>query len=180
MQSWTMVSFTPDLSKFGMDRLEEDTVSLMKRRVFDLAGCLGKGVKVVELAGTCALPRAFEDYVKLYLEISSIYEKVNDRLEVCVGISDGHFEQNEKLEKIDGKRKWKINNPEVVDAYFAATAYSEDCTLILTQGDSAEAFTRCGLSAVGQVYYGMFPLRCKLPNMKRKSKIGEKRRNSKL
>ncbi|GKC66952.1 DNA topoisomerase 2, partial [Tanacetum coccineum] len=26
-------------------------------------------------------------------------------------------------------------------------------------GDSAEAFARCGLSAMGQVYYGMFPLR---------------------
>nr|GEU61322.1 DNA topoisomerase 2 isoform X2 [Tanacetum cinerariifolium] len=141
MQSWTMVSFTPDLSKFGMDRLEEDTVSLMKRRVFDLAGCLGKGVKVVELAGTCALPRTFEDYVKLYLETSSIYEKVNDRLEICVGISDGHFEQVSF-----------INN-------FAT----------MNGGPH-----RCVLSAVGQVYYGMFPLRCKLPNVKRKSRKLEK------
>ncbi|GJY86049.1 DNA topoisomerase 2 [Tanacetum coccineum] len=243
----TMVSFKPDLAKFGMDRLENDTVSLMKRRVVDLAGCLGKGVKV-ELDGTCVLPSTFEDYVKLYPETSSIYEKVNDRLEVSVGVADGHFEQvsfvnnianggphvdyitdqiitylakimnlepnyikshlwvfvnalidnpafdsetkenlttnkgsfgstfetsdvvtsflskadfyqNKKLEKTDGKRKWKINNPELVDAYFAATAYSEDCTLILTQGASAEAFARCGVSAVGQVYYGMFPLR---------------------
>ncbi|GJT70338.1 DNA topoisomerase 2 [Tanacetum coccineum] len=255
----TIVSFKPDLAKFGMERLEGDTVSLMKRRVVDLAGCLGKGVKV-ELDGTC-LPTTFEDYVKLYPKTSSIYEKVNDRLEVCVGVADGPFEQvsfvnnfatmkggphvdyitcqivtylakimnlepnyiksylwvfvnafidnpafdsetkenlttnkgsfgstfetsnvvsrffsiaaafkrNDKLEKTDGKRKWKINDPKLVDAHFAATAYSEDCTLILTQGDSAEAFARCGLSAVGQVYYGMFPLRCQLPNVKRKS-----------
>nr|GEY72739.1 DNA topoisomerase 2 [Tanacetum cinerariifolium] len=56
-------------------------------------GCLGKGVKV-ELDGTCVLPITFEDYVKLYLETSSIYEKVNDILEVCVGIAYGHFEQS--------------------------------------------------------------------------------------
>ncbi|GKD23323.1 DNA topoisomerase 2, partial [Tanacetum coccineum] len=88
----TIVSFKPDLAKFGMERLEGDTVSLMKRRVVDLAGCLGKGVKV-ELDGTCFLPSMFEDYVKLYPETSSIYEKVNDRLEVSVGVADGHFEQ---------------------------------------------------------------------------------------
>nr|GEY60253.1 DNA topoisomerase 2 [Tanacetum cinerariifolium] len=90
--NWTMVSFQPDLAKFGMDHFEDDTVSLMKRRVVNLAGCLGKGVKV-ELDGTCVLPTTFEDYVKLYLETSSIYEKVNDRLEVCIGIADGPFEQ---------------------------------------------------------------------------------------
>nr|GFB41785.1 DNA topoisomerase 2 [Tanacetum cinerariifolium] len=37
------------------------------------------------------------------------------------------------------------------------------------KGGSAEAFARCGVSVVGEVYYGMFPLRCKLPNVKRKS-----------
>jgi DNA topoisomerase-2 len=44
--NWTCVSFQPDLAKFGMDVLEEDTIGLMRRRVYDLAGILGKGVKV--------------------------------------------------------------------------------------------------------------------------------------
>ncbi|GKC98913.1 DNA topoisomerase 2 [Tanacetum coccineum] len=39
----------------------------------------------------------FEDYVKLYLGTSTdttrIYEKVNDRWEVCVSLTEGHFEQ---------------------------------------------------------------------------------------
>jgi DNA topoisomerase II len=45
-ENWTSVSFCPDLAKFGMDDLEDDTVALMRKRVYDLAGVLGKGVKV--------------------------------------------------------------------------------------------------------------------------------------
>ncbi len=44
--NWTCISFRPDLAKFGMEQLEEDTVALMRKRVYDLAGILGKGVKV--------------------------------------------------------------------------------------------------------------------------------------
>ena len=38
----------------------------MKKRVVDLAGCLGKTVKV-KIDGKCVPPKTFEDYVKLYL-----------------------------------------------------------------------------------------------------------------
>ncbi len=48
-ENWTSVSFTPDLAKFGMSELEEDAVALMRKRVYDLAGVLGKGVKVTTL-----------------------------------------------------------------------------------------------------------------------------------
>ena len=44
--TFTCVTFKPDLAKFGMIILEEQTVSLMRKRVYDLAGVLGKGVKV--------------------------------------------------------------------------------------------------------------------------------------
>ncbi len=40
------MTFSPDLSKFGMEELEADTVALMRKRVYDMAGILGKGVKV--------------------------------------------------------------------------------------------------------------------------------------
>ncbi len=45
-ENWTCVKFRPDLGKFGMEELEDDTVALMRKRVYDLAGVLGKGVKV--------------------------------------------------------------------------------------------------------------------------------------
>ena len=45
-ENHTRVTFTPDLAKFGMSHLEADTVALMHKRVYDLAGVLGKTVKV--------------------------------------------------------------------------------------------------------------------------------------
>jgi DNA topoisomerase-2 len=44
--NWTCITFKPDLAKFGMEQLEDETIGLMRRRVYDLAGILGKGVKV--------------------------------------------------------------------------------------------------------------------------------------
>ncbi|GJY27014.1 DNA topoisomerase 2 [Tanacetum coccineum] len=98
-QNWCLVSFKPHLAQFGMECLEHDIVALMKRRVVDLAGCCS-GVKV-RLDGTRFLPRTFEDYVELYLQASGtyptrIYEKLNDRCEICVATADlvfEHFDQ---------------------------------------------------------------------------------------
>jgi hypothetical protein len=45
-ENWTCVTFRPDLAKFGMETLEADTVALMRKRVYDLAGILGKACKV--------------------------------------------------------------------------------------------------------------------------------------
>ncbi|KAG0474607.1 hypothetical protein HPP92_014293 [Vanilla planifolia] len=100
-ENWTKVTFKPDLAKFNMTHLEEDVVALMKKRVVDLAGTLGKTVKV-ELNGQRVPVKSFADYVNLYLQSASksrpdpltrIAEKVNDRWEICVSLSDGQFQQ---------------------------------------------------------------------------------------
>uniref|UniRef100_A0A7N0T385 DNA topoisomerase 2 n=1 Tax=Kalanchoe fedtschenkoi TaxID=63787 RepID=A0A7N0T385_KALFE len=100
-ENWTKVTFKPDLAKFNMTFLEEDTVALMKKRVFDLAGCLGDTVKV-ELNGQRVPVNSFLDYVGLYLNSAAksreeplprITETVNDRWEVCVSLSEGQFQQ---------------------------------------------------------------------------------------
>jgi DNA topoisomerase-2 len=62
-ENWTK----PDLEKFNMTHLEDDVVALMKKRVIDLAGCLGGSVKV-ELNGSRVPVKSFTDYVNLYLE----------------------------------------------------------------------------------------------------------------
>lgn len=69
-ENWTRVTFKPDLAKFKMDHLEEDVVALMKKRVVDLAGTLGKSVKV-ELNGQRVPVKSFADYVNLYLQSAS-------------------------------------------------------------------------------------------------------------
>lgn len=50
-ENWTSVTFKPDLVKFSMSELEEDAIALMRKRVYDLAGVLGKGVKASVLTG---------------------------------------------------------------------------------------------------------------------------------
>ena len=65
-ENWTKVTFKPDLAKFSMTHLEEDVVALMKKRVVDMAGCLGKTVKV-ELNGSRVPVKSFQDYVNMYL-----------------------------------------------------------------------------------------------------------------
>ena len=69
-ENWTKVTFKPDLAKFNMTHLEDDVVALMRKRVFDLAGCLGKTVKV-ELNGKRIPVKSFLDYVNLYLSAAS-------------------------------------------------------------------------------------------------------------
>ena len=60
-ETFTCVTFKPDLAKFGMIVLEEQTISLMRKRVYDLAGVLGKTVKVTtpHLRGdqSCMVPQ---------------------------------------------------------------------------------------------------------------------------
>lgn len=69
-ENWTKVTFRPDLGKFSMTSLEDDVVALMSKRVFDIAGCLGKTVKV-ELNGIRVPVKSFSDYVNLYLSAAN-------------------------------------------------------------------------------------------------------------
>lgn len=59
--NWTCITFRPDLAKFGMEKLEDDTVELMRKRVYDLAGILGRTTKVY-LDGKRLPINKFEDY----------------------------------------------------------------------------------------------------------------------
>jgi len=69
--------------------------------------------------------------------------------------------------KTDGKKQCKITGiPKLDDAVFAGTSKSHECTLILTEGDSAKAMALSGLSQDQRKFHGVFPLRGKLLNVK--------------
>lgn len=59
--------------------------------------------------------------------------------------------------------------PKLEDANDAGTSKSLDCTLILTEGDSAKTLAVSGLGVVGRDKYGVFPLRGKLLNVREAS-----------
>jgi len=276
---FTSITFFPDLKRFKMTHLDEDTVALLSKRVYDIAGTnTAAGAKLnVYLNGALIHARTFEQYVGLYkgLEPPCAFERVNDRWEIGVGISDGTFQQvsfvnsisttkggthvnyiadqitaklmgvvkkknkgqevkqhqikghltvyvnalivnpafdsqtkenmttkhqafgstcvvpdkllkqieksgiidnilswakfkqNAELKKKSGSKRSKlIGITKLDDANFAGTAKSKDCTLILTEGDSAKALAISGLGVVGRDYYGVFPLKGKLLNVR--------------
>ena len=76
--------------------------------------------------------------------------------------------KNEKeLKKTDGAKKSRILGiPKLDDANWAGTHKSHECTLIVTEGDSAKTLAVAGLGVVGRNAYGVFPLRGKPRNVR--------------
>ncbi len=69
--------------------------------------------------------------------------------------------------KTDGKKQSRITGiPKLDDAVYAGTAKSSQCTLILTEGDSAKAMALSGLSQDQRKFFGVFPLKGKVLNVK--------------
>jgi len=279
-QEYTSVEFWPDLPKFGMKDLEEDTVALMRRRVYDLAGTTSDRCTVY-LDGKKIPIKKFEDYCSLYHSgAGHAYARIGRRWEVLVARSDGDgFEQcsfvnaittpkggthvqyvtdqlvdviaskaskqagkgteirrvvvknnlwvfinclienpafssqtkeqmtlkaasfgstcvlprafiDAFLEKTDlinvvindaqmkmmnqmdrstksgGKGKHVLGVPKLEDANEAGGKFAKQCSLILTEGDSAKALAVAGLAVIGRDKFGVFPLRGKLLNVR--------------
>ncbi|EEB96301.1 hypothetical protein MPER_04586, partial [Moniliophthora perniciosa FA553] len=107
-EEWTRVTFRPDLGRFGMDRIDDDTASLLRKRVYDLAGTV-KDVKVF-LNDERLKIKNFKEYVQMYLNSVNavaeeksggaaqpkqplIYEQIGPRWEVAFAVSEGTFMQ---------------------------------------------------------------------------------------
>lgn len=278
-EEFTKITFRPDLKRFKMDRLDTDTVALLKKRVYDLSGVV-KNVKVY-LNDERIDVKGFKEYVKLYLpsEASVVHQVISDRWELAFTVSEEQFQQvsfvnsictskggshvnhvvdqivepliemiqkkekglvvrpfqakssmflfvnclidnpafdsqtkenltlrasafgsrceplgdfiksimkntpiiqrvtsfakakqSQQLKKTDGLKITRLSGiPKLEDANLAGTGRSKDCTLILTEGDSAKTLAVAGLSVVGRDVYGVFPLRGKLLNVREAS-----------
>ena len=78
------------------------------------------------------------------------------------------FKAQEKMnKKCSSTKHSKLKGiPKLDDANDAGTKYSMECTLILTEGDSAKTLAVAGLGVVGRDRYGVFPLRGKMLNVR--------------
>ncbi|CAO2834643.1 unnamed protein product [Amaranthus hypochondriacus] len=95
---------------------------------------------------------------------------VNDSGVVDRLITWADFKEKKDLKKSDGsKTRRLLDIPKLEDANEAGGSKSHKCTLIITEGDSAKALAMSGLSVVGRNYYGVFPLRGKLLNVREAS-----------
>ena len=120
-EDWTRITFVPDLARFNMTSIDKDTVSLIKKRVYDMAG-ITKGVKVF-LDDERVKVKDFKAYVEMYTgaindvngtvagvkvgkggdvgadmagavtKPAIIYERFGERWEVAFAISEGQFQQ---------------------------------------------------------------------------------------
>jgi DNA topoisomerase-2 len=87
-------------------------------------------------------------------------------------IAQSSFQETQLLKKTDGKKTRRILDIEKLDdARLAGTKRGTECTLILTEGDSAKAMAVSGISVIpnGGDLYGIFPLRGKLLNTREAS-----------
>jgi len=108
---------------------------------------------VAKFGSKCELSEKFYD--KLFK--SGIIDKA---------LSITEFYDKKKMVKTDGKKISRIIVPKLDDANLAGTKDSTECTLILTEGDSAKTMAIAGLSVIGRDRYGVFPLRGKILNVK--------------
>ena len=107
-EEYTRITFRPDLKRFGMDRIDEDTASLLRKRVYDMAGVV-KDVKVY-LNDERLKIKNFKQYVEMYINSAQaeaaensggaaqpkqtiIHEVIGPRWEVAFAVSDGSFQQ---------------------------------------------------------------------------------------
>ena len=110
----------------------------------------------------------------------TISEKLVDTLMFKMKLYDKimetyQFKESKIQKKNDGKKKNRLYGiPKLDDANDAGGKKSSNCTLILTEGDSAKAMAIAGLSVVGRDSYGVFPLRGKVINAREKitTKVG--------
>jgi len=99
-KSFTKVTYKPDFEKFSMEGIDETSMSILVKRVFDIAA-YNPSLRV-SLNGRVIPIRAFRDYMKLFLKDDAdiYYEKINDEWEI--GISESPVETFTQVSMVNG------------------------------------------------------------------------------
>lgn len=95
-------------------------------------------------------------------------KKIISKLSITDTILEAQSAKDAKdASKTDGRKQSRITGiPKLDDAVYAGTTQSSKCTLILTEGDSAKAMALSGLSQDQRKYFGVYPLKGKVLNVK--------------
>ena len=91
---YTKISFCPDYARFGMpEGLTPDIISLLKKRVYDVAAVTDKTLKVKYNSHLVPV-KNFVQYIDLYIgnkdEVKRVYEDNGERWEYAVALSSSH------------------------------------------------------------------------------------------
>ncbi|KAL6122696.1 top2 [Nucleospora cyclopteri] len=128
---------------------------LIENPAFDSQTKENLTLKISKFGSKC-IP--IDDFAKEIVKKTPIVERI---------VNFSRAKQASLLKKTDGTKTTKITGiPKLEDANYAGTKRSNDCTLILTEGDSAKTLAVAGLGVIGRDKYGVFPLRGKLLNVR--------------
>jgi DNA topoisomerase-2 len=87
---YTKITFKPDYKRLGISGLSPDMISLLKRRVYDIAAVTDKNIKV-KYNGEVIPVKHFQQYVDLYIgtknDTARVYEEANERWEYVVALA---------------------------------------------------------------------------------------------
>jgi len=90
---YTKITFKPDYNRFGIEGLSSDVISLLKKRVYDVAAITDKNLKVKYNSNLIPI-KNFQQYIDMYIGDKSVsprvYEESNDRWEFAVSLSSTH------------------------------------------------------------------------------------------
>jgi DNA topoisomerase-2 len=97
---YTKVCFRPDYTRLKIGGLTPDMLSLIKKRVYDIAAVTDQSTKKVKVSynGTQVPVKNFQNYIDLYIgpkeETKRVYETTDERWEYAVAMSETHeFQQ---------------------------------------------------------------------------------------
>jgi len=85
-KSYTKITFIPDYERFKMKGLTNEVLGLFKKRVYDIAACCPKGMKVY-LNDELINFKDFKDYITMFYDKKPkdlVYEEFSDRWKVGV------------------------------------------------------------------------------------------------
>ena len=112
-------------------------------------------LKISQFGSKCELS---ENMIKDFLKLGIV--------DTVIGLAKAK-EMTKLAKQTAGTKKSKLTGiPKLEDANEAGTRNSERCSLILTEGDSAKSLAMSGLAVIGRDYYGVFPLKGKLLNVR--------------
>ena len=93
---YTKVSFRPDYARLGLSGLTPDLLSVLKKRIYDIAAVTDHSTKKIKVLfnGTQIPIKNFQNYIDSYIgptsESKRVYESVNERWEYAVALSPTH------------------------------------------------------------------------------------------
>lgn len=147
------------------NKLSKVTSTSVKTQTFLFVNCLIKNprftsqskeeltTKTRSFGSTCKLSTDFLNKIANTGLLSQVMDWSTTKTSIEAKRSDGR------------KRVRLVGVDKLEDANFAGGAKSSECSLILTEGDSAKALAMSGISVVGRDRYGVYPLRGKIQNV---------------